>query len=80
MQNDFLAFMTGNSRLVILPQEMIKILIFCFSPGLLFYLPTSLLCVHYLLLLFQWELLKERILKALCLPSSPTIFECGALF
>ena len=37
MRNDFLAFMTGNLRQVILPQEMIKILICCFSPGFLFY-------------------------------------------
>ena len=37
MQNDFLAFMTGNSRQVILPHKMIKILICCFSPSFLFY-------------------------------------------
>ena len=30
MQNDFLSCMTGNSRQVILPQEMIKILILLF--------------------------------------------------
>ena len=37
MQNDILAFMTGNSRQVILPHKMIKILICCFSPSFLFY-------------------------------------------
>ena len=37
------------------------------------------LCIHYPLLLSQWESLKEKILKALRLPSSPTIFERSAL-
>ena len=93
--------MTGNSRQVILPQEMMKMLICCFSPGYLFYLDclrasyfTVLdrlirlnvsshfhhLCIHYPHFFSQWESLKERILKALCLPSSPSIFGGGALF